>query len=348
MGRPSSPPSRHVEILHAIVETYIRSGEPVASKSIAKSVSSNLSPATIRNVMAELFEQGYLSQPHTSAGRVPTGKAFRSYAQSLDVARLLASDLRRIRMELHDEETMEGRVERSSRLISSLTRRMGIVAAIPSENQVLSQIELISLADRRLLMVVAMADGRVQNRVISLPEAIPQEELLSIRNYINRNFSGWVMANIQKELKRRLTEERAAIDAIVHHLPMLYDKGLLDLGLTPDVHVDGASTLIGIDPQMTREKMCELFQALEEKQKILQLLERFLETPTGEVGVHVGLGDVHPTMQSLSLIGVSMMLPSGLYAKVAVLGPVRMDYSVAIAAVRHVSQALLSSTEAVA
>src|SRR5579883_1431418 len=255
MGRPSSPPHRHVEILHAIVESYIRTGEPVASRMIAKSVSSHLSPATIRNVMADLCEQGYLSQPHTSAGRVPTGKAFRSYAQSLDVARLLASDLRRIRMELHHEETMEGRVERSSRIISTLTRRMGIVAAIPTANQVLAQIELIGLVDKRVLMVVATADGRVQNRVVNVPEAIPQEELHSIRNYINRNFSGWVMADIQKEVRRRLTEARAAIAALVHHLPLLYDKVLRDLGLTPEVPSEGASTLIGIDPQMTREKM---------------------------------------------------------------------------------------------
>lgn len=348
MGRPSSPPTRHVEILHAIVEAYIQTGEPVASRSIAKHIPSHLSAASVRNVMADLCEEGYLSQPHTSAGRVPTEKAFRSYVQSLDATRVLSSDLCRIRAELQRVETMEARVERSSRLLSVLTRRMGIVAAIPTAGQVLSQIELIGLPDQRVLMVVATADGRVQNRVVSLADPISTEELNSIRNYINRNFSGWVLAKMQVELQRRLAEERAAFDALLCNLQLLYEKGLLDLGLTPELHVEGASSLIGFDLHLTQERLRELFEALEEKHKVMHLLDRFLEQPSGEVAVHVGLGEIHPSMQSLALIGVTVALPSGLFAKVAVLGPMRMDYSRAIATVTHVGQAFQSSSEAVA
>lgn len=348
MGRPSSSPSRYVEVLHAIVEAYIRTGEPVGSATIAKLIPSTLSPASIRNVMATLCDEGYLAQPHTSAGRIPTEKAFRSYAQSLHAARVVPADILRIRTELTSSASMEDRLACSSRLISVMTRRMGIVAAIPTAGQILSQMELICLADQRVLMVVATADGRVQNRVVNLPQAVSQDELNLLRNYINQEFRGWVLARIRTELQRRFAEERAAFDELLRNLRVLYEKGLLDLGLAPDVHVEGASTLIGLDLDVTADTMRDLFGELEQKQKILVLLDRFLEQPSGAVAVQVGLGDVHPSMQSLALIGVAVTLPIGLCAKVAVLGPMRMDYCRAMAAVQQVGQAFQGSFEAVA
>src|SRR6202042_418004 len=112
---------REQDVLHSIVESYIQTGEPVASRTIAKQRGDNLSPATIRNVMADLYDEGYLSQPHTSAGRVPTEKAFRSYVQSLARARLLTSEFKRVRGELSQMGTMEARVELSSRLLTEMT-----------------------------------------------------------------------------------------------------------------------------------------------------------------------------------------------------------------------------------
>src|SRR4030081_3312525 len=117
---------REIDILHSIVESYIQTGEPVASRTIARHRTDNLSPATIRNTMADLCDAGYLSQPHTSAGRVPTEKAFRSYVQSLTRGRLLVGELHRLRSELSQMNTMEGRVERSSHMLTEMTRGVGI------------------------------------------------------------------------------------------------------------------------------------------------------------------------------------------------------------------------------
>jgi heat-inducible transcriptional repressor len=220
-----------------------------------------------------------------------------------------------------------------------MTRNVGIAAAIPAASQGLDHVELAALADQRVLMIVVTSDHMVRNRVIRLEEPISQRELDSIRNYINANFSGWTLAQVHTELQHRLEAESAAFDSILKKLMVLYDKGLLDVGLTPEVHMEGASNLVGMDFHLTREKMRELFRALEEKKKILQLLDRFLEQPTGELGVHVGLGEVHPSMRELTLIGVSVTLPSGLAAKVAVLGPMRMNYDRVISAVLHVGQA---------
>lgn len=342
MGRPSALPSRNVEILHAIVQAYIETGEPVASRTISRQYHNALSPASIRNIMADLCDEGFLAQPHTSAGRVPTEKAFRSYVQSLDGSRLLAGELSRLRRDLSRLGTMEARVERSSHMLVEMTDSLSIAAAIPSSSQLLSHVELLALPDNRVLMVVVTQDHVIHNRAVSVEHPISSEELTSIRNYLNHHFSGWPLHRVREELQRRFEEVSAAYDEILKTLTMLYDKGLLDIGVHPAVHMEGASNLLGLDLHLTREKMRELFQTLEQKKRILYLLDRFLEQSSREVTVHVGLGEAHPSMEELSLIGITVTLPSGVCAKVAVLGPMRMHYERVMSAVLHVGQALQS------
>ena len=333
---------REQEILHSIVECYIQSGEPVASRTVARARRDGLSAATVRNTMADLCDAGYLSQPHTSAGRIPTEKAFKSYVHSLARGRLLAAELTRVRDELSHVSTMEGRVETSSRMLREMTHSMGITAAIPASSQTLDQIELIGLADQRVLMIVVTHDRIVHHRVVQLNEFVPQDELASISNYVNRNFAGWMLADIHGELKATLERQSAAYDALLKKLTLLYSKGLLDIAPTVEIHMEGAANLIGLDLHLTREKLRDLFHTLEEKKRMLQLLDRFLEQPEGELAVQVGLADAHPSMRELSLIGISIPLEGGLYAKIAVLGPMRMNYEKAISAVSHVGQAFRS------
>jgi heat-inducible transcriptional repressor len=333
---------REQEILHSIVEAYIQTGEPVASRTIARQSKDHLSPATVRNVMADLYDEGYLAQPHTSAGRVPTQKAFRSYVQSLARGRLFAAELQRVRGELSQVETMGARVERSSRLLTEMTRGLGITAAIPASSQTLDQIELVNLADHRVLMIVVTRDRMVHNRVVMLDELVSQDELASIRNFINRNFAGWTLSDIRADLKHRLEQQNAAYDALLKRVTLLYSKGLLDIELAPEIHMEGASNLVGLDLHLTREKLRELFHTLEEKKRMLQLLDRFLEQPAGELAVQIGLADAHPSMRDLSLIGISIALEGGLSAKIAVLGPMRMNYGKAMSAVYHMGQAFRS------
>lgn len=343
MSRHPAPPSRHFEILHSIVQEYIQSGEPVASRTIARRLSNNLSAASVRNIMADLDEDGYLTQPHTSAGRVPTDKGFRSYIKSLTARRMIAGELHRIQTELARMATTQARIEHTSHLLMEMTRGFGIAAAFPIPDQTLDRVDLLKLADRRVLMVVETRDHVVHNRIVSMNEAVSSEELESIRNYLNQHFSGWLLNDVRRELDVRLAQERAAYDSILRRLNELYGQGLLDLGLAPEIHVEGASNLIGLDLHLTREKMRELFRALEQKKKIVHLLERFMEEPHGEVAVRIGLGEAHPAMSGLALIGINMELPGGISGKFAVLGPMRMDYQRVISAVLHVGQAFRSA-----
>lgn len=329
------------EVLHEIVEAYIQTGEPVASRSIAGRRGETLSAASIRNVMADLDEEGFLSQPHTSAGRVPTEKAFRSYAQSLTLRRMAAAELERLRSDIGRLGTVEERIEYTSRMLVALTHGVGIAAAIPQASASLEHIELVALPDQRVLMVVVTQDHEVRNRVVRLDEAVSPAELESIRNYVNRNFGGWTLEQVRRELASRLAHASATYDELLRKLTLLYSKGLLDL--EPEVHMEGASNLVGIDLHLTKEKMRELLHALEEKQRVLELVDRFLEQPLGELGVHVGLGEMHPAMRELSLIGIPVKLDSGLSAVIAVLGPMRMNYGRVMSAVQHVGQAFVSA-----
>jgi heat-inducible transcriptional repressor len=330
---------REQEILHSIVKEYIETGEPVGSRTISKQRSDNLSAASIRNVMADLADAGYLSQPHTSAGRVPTEKAFQNYVGYISAGRFPAAETERLRVEFTALPTVEERIERSSHFLTEMTRAVGIAAAIPPHGQALSQVELLPLADCRVLMVLVTRDGTVRNRVVSLREPITADELNSIRNYVNRNFSGWLLGDARRELVRRMAEERAAYDATLRKLSVLYQMGLLETETVPEIHLEGASYLVGLDLHLTREKMRELLRALEEKQHLIELLDRFLEMPPGELAVKVGLEEASPVMKELVLIGITLQTPGGFGARLAVLGPMRMHYERVMAAVLNIGRA---------
>ncbi len=330
-------------MLHDIVEAYIATGEPVASRTIARSRHDQLSAASIRNVMADLEEEGYLSQPHTSAGRIPTESAFRSYVESLGMRRLVNTEIDRLRFELGKLDSVDQRIEFTSRMLTERTHSVGIAAAIPRSNPALERLELVGLSDNRVLMVVMTRDHQVRNQVVLLDQAVSADDLTSIKNYVNRNFEGWALEDVRRELATRLSHAEATYDAVLSKLTLLYAKGLMDVGPMPEVHMDGASNLVVLDLHLTKEKLRELFRALEEKKRVLDLLDRFLGQPAGEVGVHVGLAEIHPAMRELSLIGLPVKLDGGLSAVIAVLGPIRMDYGRVMSTVRHIGQAFLNA-----
>jgi heat-inducible transcriptional repressor len=252
---------------------------------------------------------------------------------------MATAEIERLRSEIGKLDTVEQRVEHTSHMLTEMTRGMGIAAAIPQRSPALDRIELVSLPAGRVLMVVMTRDHQVRNRVVTLDEPVSSDDLDSIRNYINRNFGGWMLEDVRRDLGQRLEQASATYDAILRKLTVLYSKGLLELDASPEVHMEGASNLFAVDLHLTKEKMRELFRALEEKKRILELLDRFMEQPSGEIAVHVGLGEMHPSMRQLSLIGVPVILPTGVSAVIAVLGPMRMNYGRVISAVQHVGEA---------
>lgn len=290
--------------------------------------------------MAELAAEGYLAQPHPSAGRIPTGKAFQLFVDLLPEGRVHKAEFGRIRESLNDAASVEQRMTTCAHLLEVMTNSVAIGAAIPADQQVLEQVQLVALGDRRVLMVVVTADKLVHDRVVALDEPFTQDDLNSICNYINRSFSRWVISDVQRELRQRLADASAAYDRILKRLILLHEKGLLNIGSEPEVCMEGAGNLVAFELQLTKDRLKHLYKTLEEKKLVLQLLERFLEQPDGRIGVRIGLESEHPDMGELVLIGIAVPGPGGLSNKLAVIGPLRMDYQRAMSAVLHVGRAM--------
>jgi heat-inducible transcriptional repressor len=337
--RPLLLNHRDRTILTAVVEAYIQNGEPVASRTIARQ-SSGLSPATIRNVMADLSDEGFLSQPHTSAGRIPTDQAFRFYVKALSPKSPNSGEVSRLRARIKDGTSVGDRVAIASHSLAEMTRRLGIAAAIPTTSQILEHIELVALSDRRVLMILATSDRMVRNRITVLEQQHSQEDLAEIRNFINRTYQGWQLGAVRRDLENRLAQESAAFDLMSQRLQVLYENGLLDIDADTELHLEGAANLLNEELLQAEERVRELLHALEQKKAVLQLLDRFLEDSPGELSVQVGLGEVHESMDGMSMVGTQIVLPGGMRAKVAVVGPMRMDYTQAVAAVLNMGKAL--------
>ncbi len=254
-----------------------------------------------------------------------------------------APERERIFSQMNSGESLEQQVSIASRVLTEMTRNVGIAAALPSSLQELEHLDLIgTFPITESLMILATRDKMVRNRVVTLDRELVQDELIRLRNYVNVNFAGWTLEKARAELLRRIEEERAVYDAILQQLTLLCRKGLLVADRDPQVEMDGASYLVGLDLHLTRELMRDLFRALEEKKQVVAILDRFLESSpgqaAGQVGIQVGLEDAHPAMRDLTLIGVTVNLPSGMRARVAVLGPMRMNYERVISAVQQIGR----------
>jgi len=333
------------QILHAIVEAYLDSGEAVSSSTIAQRRFTGSSPssATVRNAMAELTDLGFLTQPHTSAGRIPTPLAIQSYVASLGQVKANPAEVSKLQQRLKSMHSLSDRVEEGSHVLTGLTRNVGITASVPPASQLLHQVELLPLAARQYLMVVITSDRAIRNQVVSVYQDLRPEDLIEMRNYINQEFAGWTLADARRALTERLQDERNQYHSLLKRIEIFYAQGLFEGSEGPRVFLDGAAYLVGLDLHLTREKMRELFQALEQKQQVLQMLDQFLQGSDQTPAVQVGLGEAHPALSEFSLVGVHVPLGSGMTARVAVLGPLRLNYPRTIAAVMEVGQALAES-----
>src|SRR6266581_8920267 len=226
MSSGQSIGDREREILTAIVETFISTGEPVGSRMISRSSREGLSPATIRNVMADLADAGYLEQPHTSAGRVPSSAAYRYYVEQLSgKARLSQADEGMIQDSLQGVTDVQEFMERTSHVLSLISRNVGVAVATSGAKNALEHVYFSRLGDQKVLAVVVTRSGVVRDRVLRLD--IQQSDLDLAARYINENFRGWTMDDMRAELARRIEQERSEYDRLMKSIEQLYQQGAL-------------------------------------------------------------------------------------------------------------------------
>jgi heat-inducible transcriptional repressor len=271
MPQPVQIGPREREILTAVVETFISTGEPVGSRTLSRRSSESLSPATIRNVMADLTDAGLLEQPHTSAGRVPTAEAFRYYVDQLTGKTTLSPDDENIiRSSLCGISNVQEFLERTSHVLSMVSSGVGVAMSSAGPSNALDHIYFSRLGDHKILAVVVTRSGLVHDRVLRLPEDIPQADLDLAGRYLNENFRGWTLETLRQELARQIEQQRNEYDRLMQSLKQLCERGALAAADEHSVYVEGAANLVVTEQDS--ERLRQLLKTLEEKERIAGLL----------------------------------------------------------------------------
>ncbi len=319
------------EILGLIISSYIGSGEPVGSRTISKAIEKRLSPATIRNIMADLEDAGYLSQPHTSAGRVPSEKGYRFYVDCLgESPKPSRDDEKYIIKAMAGATTPEDMMSTASYLLSDICQNVGIVVAPSMESSVLQHIEFVRLDDGKVLVILVSKPGLVQQKLIRVSDPYTQEELTRAGNYLVEKFSGQTLPEIRRELVEMMEEEWVRYDRMMRSLLKSWSRSLAEseADAPPEsVYVQGTGNILAQIDLSDIERMKELFRVFEEKERLVKILNACLPRGPDE-GVRIMIGSElgAACMKDFTLITSPYLQQDSKTGFMGVIGPSRMEY----------------------
>jgi len=334
---------RNRQILADLVRTYIETGEPVSSRAISKRYEETLSPATIRNVMADLEDGGYLYQPHTSAGRVPTAAAYRFFAQEIaSQATLSVEDRAWIRREFAAANSRAEVTERAGHVLAEVSNGLGIVVSPPLSKTILEHARIWLLPDGRVVVVLISPGGITRDKVLRPPRSFTQQELDVTAEFLNRQYSGWTLEAIRADLLTKLATEREQYEGLLRSALALCDPAVLGEETAPQLHIEGTSQIVGVPEFANQSQLRELLAAIEEKHRLVTVLNACIDAPE-PVLVQIGVKEISPAGENLALISAAYTRGDGVQGSLGVLGPTRMHYERAVNAVAYVAQ-LFSET----
>jgi heat-inducible transcriptional repressor len=336
--------ARQRAILTAIIESYIETGEPVGSGTIARlqnTEGAGFSSATVRNEMAELADEGLLEQPHTSAGRVPTARAFRMYVEQLsggariNAARLSARSRSQIDLSFQGVAGTQALLERTSHVLATLSSGVGVAIAAAAEGEMLEHVHFSRLAQARVLAVVVTRSGLVRDRVLALDKDLSVRELEVAGNFLNEHFRGWSVERVRAEIAKLVEQEKSEYQALLNQVEQLWVKAVPDVPVQT-VYVEGVANLVGSEGD--RERLREMLTALEAKQRVVELLNAYIDARQESVRVVFDLEEQAPEMSGLVLIAAPARMGGESRGTVGVIGHKRMDYENTMNAVSYISR----------
>ncbi len=336
---------RSKEMLALLIKTHIATGEPVGSRSISRLTREGLSSATVRNIIAELENAGYLEQPHTSAGRVPSDKGYRFFVDHiLEQTQLSESDETGIQRGMLGAQwpSADQLMSRASHLLSRFSESVGIVISPSIAHDIIKHFDFIRLSDGRILVITVSRAGIVQDRLVRIDENLTQDELNQTANYVNDHFSGMSLFSIRTELLKRLSEEKALYDRLLQNAAMLCKRGLGETD-QPDseVFVEGASNIVTKPDFADAERMHELLRVFEEKNRLIKILNECVGLATLQsVTIRIGAENNLPSLRGCTLITSYYSYGDHVTGSLGVVGPVRMEYARIIGVVNYVARLL--------
>jgi heat-inducible transcriptional repressor len=329
---------RNRQILADIVRTYIETGEPVSSRAISKRFEETLSTATIRNIMADLEEGGFLYQPHTSAGRVPTAAAYRFFAQEIATqATISAVDKEWIRREIGAGTNASEITERAGHVLAEVSNALGIIVSPPMGKTVIEHARMWLLPDGRVVVVLISPGGNTRDKILRPSRPFTQSELDATAEFLNRHYSGWTLEAIRGDLLQKLANERERYEGIVQSALTLCDPAVLGDDVARQVHVEGTAQIVGAVDFADQTQLRDLLEAIEEKHRLVAVLNACIEGPE-PVHVQIGVKEISDSGENLALISAPYTNNDLLQGSLGVLGPTRMHYERAITAVAYVAQ----------
>ena len=328
--RPASQfDARAQHLLKVMVQRHIRDGQPVGSRTLTRESGLDLSPATIRNVMSDLEDLGYVRSPHTSAGRVPTDKGYRFFVDSLltvEPTRLPAAADLALRLEAEQEKDPEALVDTTSSLLSSLTRLAGVVTLPRRRGGALRHVEFLPLSEQRVLAILVLNEHEVQNRVLHLERDYGEAELQHVANYVNTHFVGQPVEAVRELLLRGLERDRARMDALMNSVVDLGGKAFTTEESADDRYVvAGQTNLMSFEELSANvDKLRSLFDAFSEKRDILHLLDQCIAAD----GIQIFIGEEsgYEVFDGCSLVTSTYAAEGQVLGVLGVIGPTRMEY----------------------
>ncbi|MBR5635953.1 MAG: heat-inducible transcription repressor HrcA [Pseudobutyrivibrio sp.] len=315
---------RKVKILNAIIKNYLETGEPVGSRTISKYTDLNLSSATIRNEMSDLEDLGYIVQPHTSAGRIPSDKGYRFYVNNLIASKdKEVSDMKEWMIER--EEKMETLLKNVAKVLATNTQYATMISAPAVVSNKLKFVQLSAVDENQLLSVVVMDGNIVKNKIIHVDKPLDNETLLKLNMLLNTNLNGLAVDQINLALITRLKDQAGIHDEIVSQvLDTVAETITEDEDL--QVYTSGATNIFKYPELSDSKKASELLDTFEEKQSLIELLAE--NASDEETGIQVYIGDESPisTMKDCSIVTATYELGDGVKGTIGIVGPKRMDY----------------------
>ncbi len=323
----AGPGDRSGQILKALVAQYIRDGQPVGSRTLARASGLNLSPATIRNVMADLEELGFVAAPHTSAGRVPTAKGYRFFVDTLvKLQPLAANEVSRLEAQLAADAAADGKnlAEVASAALSALTQMAGVVT-LPRQKQItLRQIEFLPLSNQRVLAILVVNDREVQNRIIAVDRIYSESELRQAANFLNDKFVGQDIRDVRSRILSELQVTRESMNRLMIDAIAVAERAF---DLTPgrsEFVVSGETRLMEFQELSDVEKLRHLFEAFSAQREILHLLDRSIAAD----GVQIFIGEEsgYRILDDCSVVTAPYRINDDIVGVLGVIGPTRMAY----------------------
>ncbi len=332
-----SLPERSEKILREVVRLHIRTGEPVGSTSLAALDCFDVGAATLRNVMSDLEDRGYLFQPHTSAGRVPTDQGYRHFVDNLaegcelapEEERLISRGMVGLAGEIRD--MMQG----TSLLLSRFSNLVGIVTGPDKNHMLFHQMEFILLAPRKVLVVMVSPSGVVNNRMIDVEEDYDQEELDQFSRFLADEYAGWALSSVRDHISGRLTEESVLCNRLVESALSLGRLFFSNLDEDSEIFLEGTSNMLRAPEFAEKQSLRVLLEAMEQKSKLVALLNSCLEL--NDVSIVIGSESRMADFGACSVVSSPFSIGGRVIGSVGVLGPKRMEYSRMIGLVGNIA-----------